>query len=84
MKVFVVNSAGGSFSLNYVTDILWSNYAGDNVCCNYADFEVLWQSCRCIVTVVLVDLSVAIMQVTAFFVIMQLDSTYTGDSFCSW
>ena len=35
------------------------------------------------VTVMLVDLSVAIVQVTAFFVIMQLDSTYTGDSFCS-
>ena len=26
-----VNSAGGSFCWNYVTDTLYSNYAGDNV-----------------------------------------------------
>ena len=33
-KVSVVNSAGGSFCWNYVTDTFYSNYAGANVCCN--------------------------------------------------
>ena len=46
MKVSVVNSAGASFCWNYVTD----NYAADNVCWIYVDFEV--------------ELSVVIMQVT--------------------
>ena len=41
VKVSVVNSAGGSFCWNYETDTLYSNYAGDNVCCIYANFEVV-------------------------------------------
>ena len=45
VKVSVVNSAGGSFCWNYGTDTSYNNYAGANVCCNYAGFEVLLQLC---------------------------------------
>ena len=41
MKDSVVNFGGGSFCWNYATDIVYGNYAGDNVCCIYADFEVV-------------------------------------------
>ena len=58
MNVSVVISAGGSFCWNYTTDTFYANYAGD-VCCIYAGFEVVLS-----VTSILVDLSVAIMQVT--------------------
>ena len=49
MKVSVVKF------LNYVTDTFYGNYAGDNICCIYADFEVVL-----FVTGVLGDLSVVI------------------------
>ena len=52
MKVSVVNSAGDSFCWNYETDTFYGNYAGDNVCCIYAGFEVVLS-----VTDMLVDLS---------------------------
>ena len=42
-KVSVVNSAGGSFCWNLATDTFYSSCEGANVCCNYADFEVLLQ-----------------------------------------
>ena len=44
----------------------FGNYAGDNVCCIYADFEVVLS-----VTGILVDLSVTIMQVKVSVAIMQ-------------
>ena len=59
MKFSVVNSTGGSFCWNYATGTLYGSYAGDNVCCIYAGFEVVRS-----VTGMLMDLSVAIMQVT--------------------
>ena len=43
--LYIVNSAGGSFCWNYVTDALYTNYAGDKVCCNYESFEALLQLC---------------------------------------
>ena len=52
-------SAGGSYRWNYGTDTFYSHYAGDNNCCIYAGFEVVLS-----VTGMLVDLSVAIMQMT--------------------
>ena len=59
MKVSVVNSAGGSFWWNYAIDLcICGNYASDSVCCIFADFEVLLS-----VTGMMVDLSLAIMQV---------------------
>ena len=77
MKVFVVISAGGSFSCNYATDLcIYGNYANDNACCIFAGFQVLLS-----ITGLLVDLSVTIMQVTVsaaniwvtiFIVIMQM------------
>ena len=81
MKVSIVNSAGDSSCWNYATDTdtFYSNYAGDNVCCIYADFEVVLS-----VIVMLVDLCVAIMQlevsaanmrVTIFIVIMQIGTS---------
>ena len=66
--LYIVNSAGGSFCWNYVTDILYSNYAGGNVCCNYASLQVVLS-----VTFMLVDLSVAIMHVTVSVDIIQLE-----------
>ena len=45
--LYIVNSIGGSFCWNYVTDTLYSHYAGSNVCCNYASFEAPLQLCRC-------------------------------------
>ena len=59
VKVSVVNSAGGSFCQNYATDTFYGNYVRDNVCCIYEGFEVVL-----FVTRMLVDLSVAIKQVT--------------------
>ena len=66
MKVSVVNSTGRSFCWNYATDRFYGNYAVDNICCIYAGFEVVL-----FVTGMLVDLSVAIKQVT---VLLQLCS----------
>ena len=43
--LYIVNSPGGSFCWNKVPDTLYSNYAGNNVCCNYANFEALLQLC---------------------------------------
>ena len=69
MKVSVVNSAGGSFCCNYVTDLcIYGNYASDNVCCILADFQVLLS-----VTGMLVDLSVTIMLVTVSVAVIQLE-----------
>ena len=60
MKVSVVNSAGGSFCCNYATDLcIYGNYASDNVCCLLAGFQVLLSFIG-----MLMDLSVAIVQVT--------------------
>ena len=59
MKVSVVNSAGGTFCWNYVTD----NFYG-----NYASFEVVL-----FVTGMLVDIFVAIKQVAVSAAIMQLE-----------
>ena len=67
VKVSVVNSAGDSFCWNYVTDTFYGNCASDNVCCFFADFELLLS-----VTGILMDLSVTIMQVTVSVAIMQL------------
>ena len=64
MKVFVVESAGGSFWWNYATDTFYGNYAGNNIRCIYASFEVVL-----FVTAMLVDLPVAIKQVA---VLLQL------------
>ena len=64
VKVSVVNSTCGSFCWNYVIDPFYSIYASTNVSYNYACFEVLLQLCG------LVDLSVAIMQVTVSVAIM--------------
>ena len=55
MEVSLVNSAGGSFSWNYATESFYGSYAGDNVCCICAGFEVVLS-----VTGMLVDLTVAI------------------------
>ena len=41
MKDSVVDSAGGSFCWNYATDAFDGNYAGDNISCFYAGFEVV-------------------------------------------
>ena len=43
--------------VNSTTDTFYGNYAGDNVCCIYIGFEMVLS-----VTGMLVDLSVAIMQ----------------------
>ena len=59
MRDSAVNSACGSFCWNYATDTFYGNYAGGNVCWIHAGFEVLL-----FVTGILVDRSVAIMQVT--------------------
>ena len=45
VKISVVNSGGGSFCWNYATDTFYSYYAGANICCNYAFFEVFLQLC---------------------------------------
>ena len=51
------------------TDLcIYGNYASDNVCCIFADFQVLLS-----VTGMLVDLSVTIMQVTVSVAVMQLE-----------
>ena len=58
----------------HTTDVFYSTYAVDNVCCNYPGLEVLLQLCRWYFdTVILVDLSVAIIQVTISVAIMQLE-----------
>ena len=76
VKVSVVDSAGGSFCWNY------STYAVDNVCCNYVGLEILLHLCRRYFLLQLVDLSFAIMQVTVFVTIMQLEhSEYVNDNF---
>ena len=51
MKVSVVNSAGGSFCWNYVTDTFYGNYARENACGIFVGFEVVLS-----VTGILVDL----------------------------
>ena len=66
VKVSVVNSTGRIFCWNYATDTFYGNYAGDNICCIYVGFELVL-----LVTCMLVDLSVAIKQVT---VLLQLCS----------
>ena len=53
VNVSVINSAGGSIFWNYGTDTFYGNYAGDNVSCIYAGFEVVLS-----VTGMLADLSV--------------------------
>ena len=71
MNVSVVNSAEGSFCSNYATDIFY--HTGD-ACCSYAGFGVLLQLRRWyFVTVMLVDFSVAITQVTVSVAIMHLE-----------
>ena len=70
MKVSIVNSAGGSFCWNYATDTCDGNYAGDNVCCIYTCFVTVL-----FVTGMLVDHSVAIMQVTVSGAIIQLEAS---------
>ena len=60
VKVSVVSSAGGSFCWNYATDTFYSNYAGANICCNYAGF---WGS----IVIMLVVLSATLMLVDLFF-----------------
>ena len=69
MKVSVVNSGGESFCWNYATDTFYGNYEGDNICI-YASFEVILS-----VTGMLVDLSVAVIQVTVSNAIRQLESS---------
>ena len=74
VKVPVVNSAGGSFCWNYASDTFYSSYAGANICCNFA---VFWGSTAIVLvelsaTFMLVDLFVAIVQVTVSVTIMQL------------
>ena len=49
----------------YATGTFYGNYTGDNVCCIYAGFEVVL-----FVTGMLVDLSVAVKQVTVPVAIM--------------
>ena len=69
VKVSVVISAGGSLCCNYATDLcIYSNYLSDNVCCIFADFQVLLS-----VTGMLVDLSVTIMKVAISVKVMQLE-----------
>ena len=65
VKVSVVNSAGGSFCWNYATDTFYGNYTGDNICCIYAGFEVVLFG-----TGMLVDLSVAVKQMTVSVAVM--------------
>ena len=64
VKVFVLNSAGGSFCWNYATDNFYSNYAGDNVCWYYVEVVLF-------VTVMLVDVSAEFMQWLFFEVQLQ-------------
>ena len=80
------SSAGGNFCWNYATGTFYGSYAGDNVCCIYAGFEVVL-----FVTGMLMDLSVAIMQLEASGVhkippvIMQVVFSavhYAHDCFC--
>ena len=66
MRDSAVNSACGSFCWSYATDTFYGNYAGDKVCCIYPAFEVVL-----FVTGMLLDLSVAIIQVTISLAIMQ-------------
>ena len=67
MKVSVVISAGGSFRCNYATDLL--SMAIMLLTTSVAFWQVLLLS----VTGMLVDLPVAIMQVTVFVAVMQLE-----------
>ena len=46
-------------AVSFGADTFYGNYAGNNVCCIYADFELVLS-----VTGMLKDISVAIMQVT--------------------
>ena len=69
VKVYVANSAGGSFGCNYATDLcIYGNYASESVSCIFAGFQVLLS-----VTGMLVDLSVTIMQVAVSVAVMQLE-----------
>ena len=65
VKVSIVNFSGGSFCLNYATDTFYGSYAGYNVCYIYAGFDVILFG-----TGMLVDLSVAIKQMTVSVAIM--------------
>ena len=67
MKVSIVTSADKSFCWNYATDTFHGNYVGDNVCCIYADLEVVL-----FVTGMLVDPS-AIVQATVSVKVMLLE-----------
>ena len=67
MKASIVNSADGNFCWNYGTDTFYGKNADDYVCCTVG-FEVVIS-----VTGTLMDLSVAIMQVTVSVAIMELD-----------
>ena len=67
MKVSIVTSADKSFCWNYATDTFHGNYVGDNVCCIYADLEVVL-----FVTGMLVDPS-AIVQATVSVEVMLLE-----------
>ena len=72
MKVSVANSAGGSFCCNYATDLcIYGNYASNNVCCIFANFQVLLS-----VTGMLVDISVTIMQVTVADMQLEVSTTH--------
>ena len=65
----MASSAGGSFCCNYATEpCIYGNYASDNVCWIFADFQVLLPA-----TGMLVDLFVTIMQVTVSVAVMQLE-----------
>ena len=70
MKVFVVNSAGGSFCWNYATDALSGNYADGNVCCIYAGFDMVLSVIGMLVDLLLQMLQ---MQVTVSVPVMQLE-----------
>ena len=71
--LYLVNSASGSFCWIYVTDTLNSNYAGDNI----LQLCMFWGSTATMqvvlsVTVMLVDLSVAITYMTVSVKTIQL------------
>ena len=53
---------------------MYDNYAGDNICCIYAGFEVVL-----FVNVMFVDLSVAIKQAIVSVAIMQLEVSRAHD-----
>ena len=65
-KVSIVNSTGGSFCCNYVTDTFYGNYAGDNVSCIYSGFAVV------LFVTMLMEISIAINQVTVSVAIIEI------------